>query len=83
MVARRYLVRGVVQGVGFRYFTQRAAREAGVCGFVRNLAEEGDPQAVERLERAIRSGPPLARVEAVEAVPRKPPGGFSRFEIRA
>ncbi len=88
-VTRRYLVRGVVQGVGFRYFTERAARDAGLAGYVRNLADgrveviaEGNPEAIERFERTIRSGPPLARVDGVEVETGNPPGGYSRFEIR-
>ena len=38
-VARRFLVSGHVQGVGFRYFTQDAARREGVHGYVTNLAD--------------------------------------------
>lgn len=88
-VTRRYLVRGMVQGVGFRYFTERAARDAGLTGYVRNLADgrvdvvaEGNPEAIERFERTIRAGPPLARVDGVEVETGNPPGGYSRFEIR-
>ncbi|HSO73696.1 MAG TPA: acylphosphatase, partial [Blastocatellia bacterium] len=39
MIARRFVVRGRVQGVGFRYFTLRAARRSGVVGTVRNLPD--------------------------------------------
>ncbi len=90
MVARRYLVRGMVQGVGFRYFTEHAARRWRVQGFVRNLDDgrvevvvEGDAAAVARFEQAIRNGPPLARVDRIEIESRDPAGRFSRFEIRA
>ena len=90
ILARRYLVRGVVQGVGFRYFTARAARDAGLAGYVRNLADgrvevvaEGQSAAVESLERVIRNGPPLARVDGVEVETGNPPTGYSRFEIRS
>ena len=89
MLARRYLVRGVVQGVGFRFFTARAARAADLRGYVRNLpdgrvevAAEGDGAALEQLDEALRHGPPLARVDEVEVEIRDPAGGFSRFEIR-
>jgi len=72
-LARRYLVRGRVQGVGFRYFTHRAAVQAGVQGWVRNnpdgtveIAAAGEPDALARLEQDIRRGPPGARVEHVQ-----------------
>ena len=62
-VARRYVITGRVQGVGFRYFTQDAALREGVTGWVRNLPDgrvealvEGDAEAVTRVERAVRSG---------------------------
>jgi acylphosphatase len=71
-VARRYLVRGRVQGVGFRYFTQAAAVRAGLSGWVRNnpdgtveIAAAGEVDALERLEQQIRHGPPGARVDQV------------------
>lgn len=72
-IARRYLISGRVQGVGFRYFTQAVAFREGVHGWVRNLpdgrveaAAEGEAEAIERFERDIRHGPPGARVERVE-----------------
>lgn len=90
LVARRYLVQGVVQGVGFRYFTEHVARLTRVQGFVRNLDDgrveavvEGDAAAVASFERAIRNGPPLARIDGIEIESRDPEGRFSRFEIRA
>ena len=39
LIARRYLVRGLVQGVGFRFFTEAAASREGLRGYVRNLAD--------------------------------------------
>lgn len=86
LTARRFLVSGRVQRVGFRYFVQEAAAAEGVSGWVRNLPDgqvevhaEGDASAVERLERKIRRGPPLARVDDVvvrEEVPAGRPYGF-------
>ena len=71
-VARRYLVRGRVQGVGFRYFTHAAAVRAGLSGWVRNntdgsveIAAAGEVDALERLEQQVRHGPPGARVDQV------------------
>lgn len=71
--ARRYVVSGRVQGVGFRWFTAEAAAREGLHGWVRNAADgrveiraEGDAEALERFERAISHGPSHARVERVE-----------------
>jgi acylphosphatase len=72
-VARRYLIGGRVQGVGFRFFAAAAARREGLEGWVRNLPDsrveavcEGDGEAIERFEHAIRQGPSGARVDDVE-----------------
>ncbi len=69
IVARRYVVTGQVQGVGFRFFTQDVARRENLRGYVRNLTDgrvetlaTGDAEAVARFERAIRQGPPHADV---------------------
>jgi len=83
---RRYIVRGRVQGVGFRMFTARVARELGLDGWVRNLPDGrsveavagGDPKALEEFERRLREGPPnafVAEFEAGESTER-PEGGF-------
>ena len=86
LVARRFVVSGRVQGVGFRYFAAEAAAVEGLSGWVRNrddgaveMAVEGDAEAVVRFERKIRRGPPAARVEDVVAedgVPSGRPAGF-------
>jgi acylphosphatase len=72
-VAARWLVHGRVQGVGFRWFVLRRARELGVSGWARNLpggqvevVAAGEPHALERLEECLRAGPRLAHVESVE-----------------
>jgi acylphosphatase len=86
-VARRFLVSGHVQGVGFRYFTQDVARHEGLAGLVRNLLDgrvevlaEGDAEALRRLEHAIRRGPSRARVERV-VVDSVPPVGYVGFSV--
>ena len=68
----RYIVSGRVQGVGFRYFVQSAARRESLTGWVRNLedgrveaAVAGERDALDRFDRAIRQGPPGARVDKV------------------
>jgi acylphosphatase len=87
-IARRYLVSGRVQGVGFRYFVQDAAAREGVTGYVRNLPDgqvealvEGEADAVTRVERAIRSGPGGARVEHVEVDLLEPSGTYRSFRV--
>jgi acylphosphatase len=88
-VARRYLIAGRVQGVGFRWFTHDTAAREGVHGTVRNLADgrvevvvEGERDAVERVEVALRRGPAAARVEQFETEEHAPSGRFTGFEIR-
>jgi acylphosphatase len=83
----RVRVRGRVQGVFSRDSAWRAALEAGVAGCVRNLPDgsveavfEGEPEAVERLIRFARSGPPDAEVREVE-VTEEPPRGVSGFSV--
>jgi acylphosphatase len=89
LVGRRFLVRGRVQGVGFRYFVEDAASVEGVRGWVRNLPDgrvealvEGDAEAVERMAHKIRRGPPGARVDEVQVTTEPPTGEVDRFEIR-
>ena len=86
--ARRFLVSGRVQGVGFRYFTQDVAVREGVTGWVRNLPDgrvearaEGEREAVLRLERAIRSGPRGARVDTVAVDDEEPTGAYAAFRV--
>jgi acylphosphatase len=90
LVARRYLVRGRVQGVGFRWFVHDAAAREGVHGWVRNCPDgsvealiEGDVEAVDRVERALRRGPAGARVEDVEVDERTPTSRPTGFSIRS
>jgi acylphosphatase len=82
-VARRFVVSGRVQGVGFRYFAADAARREGLSGSVRNLDDgrveavaEGEAESVERFERAIRQGPSRARVEYVRVEDVDPPSRY-------
>ena len=88
-VARRYLISGRVQGVGFRFFTEDAAAREGLHGWVRNLPDgrveisvEGETDSVERFERTIRHGPRGARVSDVEVEDAMPGGRETGFSIR-
>jgi acylphosphatase len=89
LIARRYRVRGRVQGVGFRFFTERAALREGLHGWVRNAADgsvevevEGDAEAMARFEALISVGPIGARVEGVEATEVAPHGRATGFMTR-
>jgi acylphosphatase len=71
--ARRWFIHGRVQGVGFRYFVQRAALELGVSGYVRNLDDGGveayaygAEEQLSRFAALLRRGPRLAEVRTVE-----------------
>jgi len=86
--AVRAVVRGAVQGVGFRDAALRQAREAGVSGWVRNSDDgtvavhaEGPEPAVERLVAFLEAGPPGAAVEKVEVEPAKVEG-HEQFAVR-
>ena len=88
-VGRRFIITGRVQGVGFRYFTRDAAMREGVTGWVSNRPDgcveayvEGEADAVTRVERDIRRGPPGARVEDVQVDAEEPGGAYVRFDIR-
>ena len=88
-VARRYIISGRVQGVGFRYFAEESAAREGLHGWVRNLpdgrveiAAEGDADALERFERRVRHGPPGARVDALETDSALPDGRDTGFHVR-
>ena len=90
ILARRYRVTGRVQGVGFRFFVEDAAMREGVSGHVRNVSDgsvevvvEGEAEAVARLERALWSGPPGARVDDIVTDPLPPTGRASGFRIRS
>ena len=90
LTARRFLVRGRVQGVGFRYFTLEAARGEGIHGWVRNtgpgdveIEAEGEREALYRFEARIRLGPPGARVDEVETDEMAPTCRARGFTVRA
>lgn len=87
MTACKAIVSGRVQGVGFRAFAQRTARDAGVRGWVRNLpdgrvetAVEGEESAVRKYLDALRRGPFVGKVADL-AEEELPPQGFQIFEI--
>jgi acylphosphatase len=87
--ARRYLVSGRVQGVGFRFFAHRAALREGLHGWVRNLPDgrveisaEGEAEALERFERHVRHGPPGAHVDDIDVTDVGATVSDTGFDIR-
>lgn len=71
--AKRFFVSGTVQGVGYRYFAQRAAQRAGLAGYVKNLHDGrvevyafGEEDALKRLRVELERGPHAAVVSSVE-----------------
>ena len=84
------VVRGRVQGVGFRMFVVDAAIELGLVGWVANepggavrAIAEGPEDRLLRLLLKLRSGPAGARVDAIEDVWSAPTGAFDRFSVRS
>ena len=87
-VARKFLICGDVQGVGYRFFAQRAAARHQVTGYVRNRDDgsveawaEGPADRVEAFKHDLATGPQFAIVEQVEEVSFDPTGAFSSFRI--
>ena len=72
-MSTRFLVSGLVQGVGFRWFVARHARSLGLVGYARNLPDgrvevvvSGPDESLPALEQLLRSGPAYAQVDGVE-----------------
>ncbi len=87
-VARRFLIRGEVQGVGYRFFAQRAAARHQVVGYVRNCPDgtvealvEGPATSVEEFKHDLAAGPQWAVVNQVEEISLEPTGRYSAFRI--
>ena len=88
IVARKFIISGTVQGVGYRFFTQRAAARHQVLGYVRNLEDgrveafaEGDAKAVEDFKHELLAGPNYAVVEELEETVLEPSNLYSSFRI--
>ena len=72
MSRRRWIIRGRVQGVGFRWFVMHEAARLELAGFARNLPDgsvevvsEGPEESLEAMEKQLRRGPSHARVDDV------------------
>jgi acylphosphatase len=88
MIARRFFINGMVQGVGYRYFTQRAAAKHQVKGFVRNLPDgrvetfaQGSESQVNGFRDDIATGPRFSKVDEIEEIVEDIDLGFSTFRI--
>lgn len=82
------MVRGRVQGVGFRWFVEREAHILGIAGWVRNnhdgsveVLAQGTRDQLSGLHSRLREGPRAARVDAVEVAHATPADGLSSFRI--
>jgi acylphosphatase len=83
------VVRGEVQGVGFRWAVQRQAGQLGLTGYAENLPDgsvrveaEGDPDRLDELERFLHQGPHWAEVQSLDSQRVPATGEFHRFEAR-
>jgi acylphosphatase len=87
-VARKFLIRGEVQGVGYRFFAQRAAARHQVVGYVRNMPDgsveslvEGSAANIEAFKHDLAAGPQWSAVSQVEELVLEPSGQYSMFRI--
>ena len=87
-IARRFFISGDVQGVGFRFFAQRAAARHQIVGYVKNLNDgrvealaEGPVQSVEAFKHELATGPRFSSVGHVEEINLDPSGSYSSFRV--
>lgn len=88
MIARKIFISGLVQGVGFRFFTQRSAARHQVLGYAKNLEDgrvevyaEGEEKSVKDFLDDLSTGPTYSRVEEIEEIVLEPEGWFTTFLI--
>ena len=88
MIARRFFVNGMVQGVGFRYFAQRAAAKHQVKGFVRNMLDgrvetfaQGSESQVNGFRDDIATGPRFSKVDEIEEIVEEVDLAYGTFRI--
>jgi acylphosphatase len=88
-LARRFLVRGRVQGVGFRWFAEREAHILQIVGWVRNnpdgsveVLAMGTREQLSGMRSRLREGPRAARVDDIEESDAEPVAGLNTFQVR-
>jgi len=88
MLAKRYIIRGRVQGVGFRWFIEREAGALAVAGWVRNnedstveLLAQGSEEQLATLRAKLEQGPRASRVDAIEESAVEVEQGLTQFRI--
>lgn len=87
-IACKFFITGRVQGVGFRYFTQRIAAKHQVTGYVKNLTDgrveafaEGTRTDIENFKLDLATGPAFSRVEGIEEIVCEPTNAYPSFRI--
>lgn len=88
--AKRYVVMGRVQGVGFRFFTENWANRLGLSGYVKNCADGsveayamGDAAALEEFKARLAEGPRSARVDQIQEFDEQVQSSYKRFVIES
>jgi acylphosphatase len=89
-ISKHLIISGRVQGVGFRHFTYKKARELGIKGWVKNLQDgsvetffTGSPEDVNTMKERLKEGPVRARVQKIEEVELTTDNdSFNDFSIR-
>lgn len=88
IISKKIIVRGIVQGVGFRWFVEDVAKDEGVCGYVKNnpdgsveiVAETKDENTFERFIQRVKTEHSHAIVREVE-IKDIPPQYYKNFRI--
>jgi len=87
-ITKSFIVRGRVQGVGFRWYVEREAKMLAVSGWVRNnpdgsveVLATGSKEQINNLHARLRQGPRAARVDEVEVADANPVQGLKSFRI--
>jgi len=88
-IGANIIVRGVVQGIGFRFWCVRKAKEFGVFGYTANLPDgsveievEGDRSIVEEFLKVVKVGPTYAHITDVKIDWYEKPHGYTEFDIK-